>query len=524
MGNNCPAPAPDPVTTNHCNDYFNDAENNYYNMKDFCSAAGSIGDPYRETWCEKLGSTGEWNQLPINDSNDPVTCTYNDCYPYKVDPRPCCGGCCPIIGNVNICARRGFNGNPIKCCLQDKVCTNPGHGNPQLHTDAPASCFSDIAKKDTCAPCHRDVTSTSRSLPDDSFFTCQDKGLAPCRTLVSDYCAGNDLPLGSSEEWFSRWFNPATGEETPQSCVNALKRNLFSIGTIGCAARDIPLTNGAGLCTPVNFPISADGEIWSRDLMQRVFTRYSKEGFVLGTNPGSVGYSTFQDFLYEIGCAVPVVMQDSLKTTCAIYTDQSLSRDPTIANFCGCYLPDIQYEKYVNDYQVNKECTPMCNRETSIPLITGDNQPFRCNQTSCIIDDIAINLISSNVGQSGIGVSQICGNCAATGIGTASCNCVISSDVIDAVNANIGGINISEQCSSSVCSVKNPDPNGTPPTVQIPCSEVSDPNAFNNEVNAIRVALARVKQQRIMVAIFLVLLLLVFIWLALTLTGGRRRR
>ena len=530
MGNSCSIfPLADPNTLNHCNDYYNDGENlegvpGEYLMKDFCSyyPGQQNVDPqktyllFRSQWCDALGSPGEWDVIDINkaDFND---CGYNACSGYQIMSKSgCCNGCCAVAGTGNTCIRKQFNGDPIKCCLQDKVCQNPGRGEPQAHTDAPSSCFSDGAKKNTCSPCHRDITSRDETKADGSVFSCDDKGLTPCQELVLEYCSGQDLVSGDTS-WIQRWetTDPDLGQPV---CIYALKRNLFS--EIGCGGADIPITNQSGLCQPVTGPLSSEGVIWGRTLMDSVLERYANDGFVLGSNPGNVGYNTFQDTLYQISCAVPVIIQDGLDKSCSVYTADSVSRNPTIANFCGCYLPNEEYKHYVDFFQVNRECTPMCNRITSIPGVSGDNQPIRCNQSSCIIDDVTINLISSNIGQEGVGISQFCGNCSGTQPGTTgSCNCIISSDVITAVNANIGGINISEQCSSSICSIPNPDPLAKPAQISVPCSQVTNPNDdFNNALNSILFEEARKKQEKIIIIIIVILVLLFLAFLFINLS------
>lgn len=468
MGNCEGYPPSDPVTINHCNDYFTERDTAYI-AKDFCTIPAFSGRPYKEEFCSSLGSEGEWGEYGFLGGTG--ECIYNSCAPYQTMGLGCCDGCCGILGTYAICTRQKFNGNPIQCCLNDKVCSDPDPGDPDRHTDAPASCFSDPEKKDTCAPCHRDIASTSTSKPDGSKFSCADKGLTPCQDLMLSYCSGAD----GDPDWIDRWYNPNTGEVVPQSCEYALKRILFNIypdNTIfSCQASNVPLTNSAGICTPINFPLSAEGTEWGRTLMNAVLARYSADGYVLGAPPGSPQYNPFQDYLYQLGCSVPVIMQDGLRNACSIYSADTASRNPTVSNFCGCYLPDSEYSTYVDQYQINKECTPICNRRSTIPIISSDNQPYRCNQTVCIIDDISINIANSNVGD--IGISQVCGNCGQN----ASCTCIVSSNAIEAVNANVGGINLSTQCSSSTCSI--PGRTGT-----IPCSEINNPPTPTIDTNS----------------------------------------
>jgi hypothetical protein len=220
-------------------------------------------------------------------------------------------------------------------------------------------------------------------------------------------------------------------------------------------------------------PLSTSGSQWTKELMTKVFDRYASNGFVLGTIPGQPGYNDFQNFLYQLGCSVPVVYQDSLKDYCSIYTADRLSLNPEANNFCGCYLPDVEYIKYVDNYQIDKECTPMCNRPNSIPLVQGDNSAILCEQSVCLIDNIAINLLNSTV-SGGININQMCGNCAQSAGSTAGCSCIIQNNTIDGVSAEIGEIDLSQSCSTTQCTITNPNPNGSPPTLDVPCGQPTD--------------------------------------------------
>ena len=523
MSTPCQYP-PNPNTTNHCNDWYDhtDVINSVYVMTDFCTYLGPAGTKYRNQWCQALGSPGEW---AVDTTIKPNLCKYNDCNPYQPLDQ-CCGVCCPILGGNVWCKRVEFNGDPLTCCINDKVCVDPIPGNPYTHTDAPNSCFSDPQKQDTCSPCHRDITSTATSNADGSHFTCADKGETGCQDIMLNYCSGADLPPGDIS-WTERWTNPNLSKVNQPPCIYALKRNIFNLPVIGCQSVNISLTNGAGLCEPIPIPMSAEGVVWGERLMSQVFRRYADDGFVLGSTPGTNGYNVFQDTIYQISCAVPSIVQQGLYHTCSPYTLDTLSRNPSAANFCGCYLPDSEYTTYVDKYQINKECTPTCNRYNSIPLVSGDGTPYRCNQSACIIDDIAINLVSTSVGNSGIGITQICGNCNASGPNSASaCLCIINNNEIDAVDANIGGIDIKTQCTSSTCSIDNPNPgDGNPPSVLIPCSSLTnDPNAdFYNQVAAINQQKRIAKDIENLTKVFIAFLVLGGLLLAFLLTGKRNR-
>src|SRR5689334_17290876 len=114
MGNNCNKPPPSP--TNQCNVEIGQD----YTLANFCTLEGVGGNSYRETWCEKLGSPGEWG---VGNSNA-GSCAYNDCQPYIDVGAGCCRGCCGIAGAKVGCQRKAYNGNPVQCCLNDYTCNS----------------------------------------------------------------------------------------------------------------------------------------------------------------------------------------------------------------------------------------------------------------------------------------------------------------------------------------------------------------------------------------------------------------
>jgi len=166
-----------------------------------------------------------------------------------------------------------------------------------------------------------------------------------------------------------------------------------------------------------------------------------------------------------------------LTNYCSQYSADDLVSNPNLVRWCGCYLPDSEYVKYVNQYQINKECTPLCNRRGNIPLTnpTGTSN-ITCTTDTCLIDNISISLLNTTV-TNGINFSQLCGGCG-TNTSNAACTCIMENNTISAVNSKIGGgINISQSCGSSVCYEDNPNTAG-PAQLQIDC------NASTGTVNS----------------------------------------
>lgn len=487
----CP-PGPDPDTTNVCSLKPNQA----YRLPHFCTLAGSGGKQNRLTWCGKLGANGEWG---VEDTNGSGSCNYDDCGAFK-EATGCCRGCCAIAGSGVNCQRRKFRGDPLECCLQDLECNG---GLPTTGTESPAACFSDMAKKRTCDPCNRSLTSGPETVvytgANGRPITCAQTGSSSCQEIMYDYCTGADLnPTDTS--WIDRWVD---AQGNPQSCIRALERNLFQNYPQATKCQTVGGLNLTGPCRPVTRPatltgqsdqpnsagvdvqaLSSDGVAWGTQLMNGVFNKYRDQGFVVGSVPGQLGYNPFQNTLYTICCNAPIICQSGLSNTCSVYTAQRLSLNPNAANWCGCYLPDEEYEKYVNQFGVNKECTPTCNRSTTIPLVAGDNTAILCNQTVCIIDDVTINLNNTNL-NGGVNISQICGNCSGTLNSASSCSCIVENTTVDAANAQLGNINLNTSCTSSRCVVSNPGgfPD-LPATLPVPCDQTSDPKSVYEAAQA----------------------------------------
>lgn len=531
MGNDCSNyPPPDPDATNQCSKYASDV----YRMPGFCAESGVGGKNNRITWCQRMSTAGEWAP---QDTNGSGSCHYDSCATYRAVPSDgCCNGCCGITGSGVNCKRKQFAGDPLACCMKDLEC-NGGTDDASLATNPPA-CFSDTSQQDTCSPCYRSLTSDENTIYDatvrndgtiTNVVTCGDIGNGGCQEVMLNYCVGADIPTpnpdpsAAVQELASRWYDSNQG--TPGPCTIALERNLFQNLPSKCLAvgalpytstcrplfypgSTLPGSDGSTAGTPVT-ALSADGVEWAQAMFPQLIAKYNDLGFSLGSVPGGVGYNPFQDYLYSLCCQVPVMCQSTLENSCAIYTAQRLSVNPDATNWCGCYLPDSEYQKYVDAYQVNKECTPTCNRSTTIPLVNGANAPILCNQTICIIDDVTINLSNSTV-NGGINVSQICGNCSGTFGSQSSCSCIIQNTTIDGAQSNLGNINLNTVCSSSTCTVTNPGYPDLPATLEVPCDQTTDPDTVYAQAQAALEA-EQAAQNKQTIIIYLVIIVIFFV-------------
>lgn len=482
----------DPGTTNSCSPSLG----SQLELFNFATITGPLGDTYANTWCQKLGSPGEW----IGEAGGGEPAGYSDCNLYQVQGFGCCNGCCGITPAAGgLCTRVGFNGDPLTCCLQDYICST-GSYEPGGHNFN--SCFSDPQQKDTCAPQNQSIVTSA------------------CQSIINPYCSGADIEDPADTSWIGRWID-VNGDPVPGGCYYALRRNLFSFPNSTnpnkvCSTGPPIVTNNT--CTPVNtddFPVNADGYFATQELVQATIAKYVSNGFVLGALPGTAQFNQFQDFIYQnICCMYPGLCQNGLQQACSIHTAQRISLNPLVGAFCGCYLPNGEYQTYVNSYGLNKECTPTCNQPNSIPVANGDGSALICTQSSCILDNVNLNIINSSVA-GGITTAQFCSSCTtSTGVGV--CSCISENNTIDIINEQVAGSAnlLSQVCQSTTCTQTNPIPNGSPSIITVPCMGATG-NPFENEIEAQAAANAQARRNqiiKILILVIIVVLVLVVIF------------
>lgn len=485
MGTNCDS-HPEPDTANQCNVSIGDTTPDP--MPGFCTLLGPAGDSYRDQFCADMSTAGEWGD-PLTIENK---CSYNDCNAYQDFGFGCCKGCCGILGGGMACTRVSFTGNPITCCFNDYNC-NQG---------SEAACFSDPGQQNTCAngvngaPNYRNLVS-----PD-------------CQDAMTQYCTGT-LPTDDpqSTEWLDRWTTNGGG---PGSCTNALYRSMFNIGGTGHCWTLPPIqpTDICGLgLAGITGPIDAEGYFWAQNLVSAAMTRYQEQGFVIGALPGFNGFNPFQDWLSgAVCCPYPGLCQAGLDVACETYTAQRISLDPSIASWCGCHLPAGEYEDYSSKYNIPPQCTPMCNRVGTIPIVGINAEPVVCEQSVCLIDGVSLNLVRAQIG-GGIDFTQVCANC-----GGGGCSCVVADTTIDITNSVIGGVvfPVSEGCGNVSCTQSNPGVTG-PTSISVSCSGTGPQNPYAEFEAAQAAAKARSMKTSIIWTVVVIGLGLLIIFLLLLL-------
>nr|WIL04099.1 putative membrane protein [Cedratvirus lena] len=257
---------------------------------------------------------------------------------------------------------------------------------------------------------------------------------ASCSTLLNNLCSGTNT---NTEEWNRAWTQSSVPERDIPDCVYYLSRSLLR--ETPPVAQDIGRTRPP----PSLFRDSASIS-QSRDFMRSVFSNLITRGYLLGSAPNSRTFNSIEFSLYNVCKNVPGVCSSYLQDFCSTYNGQTILNNPALAKWCGCYLPEEEYARYVNEYSVNKECTPYCIRQESVPLANpAGNSPLTCAQNVCILDNVAITLQNSSV-RGGANFSQICGDCGQGG----RCSCVTSNINLTLVNSEVQGIDFTQNCSA----------------------------------------------------------------------------
>lgn len=499
MSLNCGTRHP-PILSNYCTgDPIGSGDTVNYVLQNFCTA--EFNDDVRRNFCSQIGGGNEWEfgqrttfgdcQVLWSDINDGVS----------IDKFGCCHFDCTGFGSGTTCNRTAYNGNKLNCCFRDLA-----------YNSLTQYCYDNNNGQNTCDPNYRDITSTS----------CQDD--------VLNYCVGNAVPdsgiaaldLSNPADLAtlnSRWTEAISNPNSIPDCIYAMNRNLFTN----------PETPGLTSSVPINPSLftNRNGFIWATNLMNTLFTNYIQAGYQIGAIPGFPGYDSvgFQtNILFPICSTIPGLCVSSLNNICGATTTNDLLQDPALVPWCGCYMNNLEYQTYVDNFQINKECTPTCARQGNIPLAnTSGYGVTLCNQTVCLIDDVTINLEQTQVGGD-INFAQFCSACSGgVAVGTttssstfntssSSCQCIINGFTLDAANSAIGGnVDLEQVCGpSTICYIKNPN-GSNPPLIQAPCDAGPNYNPNNDPIVIARKAAEQAARERTLIIIFLVIISIIII-------------
>jgi hypothetical protein len=292
--------------------------------------------------------------------------------------------------------------------------TQTGTFSPDCQLD-PKTGLPVTKAKNNIASCSLNATVSSSgynpAIPygTDSSFNFQ--GLPPCQSIFWRTLYGNE-PTFQNQYWTTDTIAlDSNGTTTNQSCpvdpVNGAVKacETTSNAPQGAACSASPF---AGIPTP-------SGVDWARTTLNAAVSKIKNinNGQSILTPYNLQTNAPFFSWLYSVCSSYPYLCSDFLTSECSAVTQSLIDDSPGVRNWCGCYLPSSFYDQYTNDF-INQECTPYCNSSSVIPMSQPDGTaPLYCEQSVCIIDDVAITLARTEFEGNGgsINFNQMCGSC-----------------------------------------------------------------------------------------------------------------
>lgn len=303
--------------------------------------------------------------------------------------------------------------------------------------------------------------------------------------ISTPYNFGDSLPPCQQIFWRTLYGNQ------PQ-----FKNNFYApAGTQGDISANTSILPQAAACGKIPFdgvptPV---GTANATELLEAAVKKYIANGGNLIAPIATTVDAPFRDWLKSVCSEYPALCQNILKTTCAKVTPDTFKFNPEALNWCGCYM-DTQsnqnaYAAYT-EFSISKECTPYCNAVDVIPSIDDIGNIKTCNQSVCMIDNVALNLAKSKVVGGAITFNQICTSCSAAGGNgtntntsssnggeqvitnnvTSSCQCIMNNLNLTTIGATIsGGINISEACNGNAKCYNTQTLDGIQQSVEVDC-------------------------------------------------------
>lgn len=382
-------------------------------------------------FCKSIGSGEEWIPAPISKRKQCCTSQGGKMDGVLVvDNLDDCIGKCDgsWLRSANTltgaCQRIKFTADPTVCCFLDNDCV---FQDPTIKD----RCWQTDLRDRTCDPKNRDLSSQN------------------CLEKILPYCTGDQLFLGQ-ENWWDLWvedtevdinsdevrrispgsvsskFTPKNFNPNPnrsqierrmkQPCLRALARAISGDQQFCTWDQLKTLEFRRGNYDP-------EGLAWAQKVVNSIFSKYNSEfgSFVGGVNRDGKQIDSMIDVFKEICTKFPVLCQAPLKDVCQNITVDDIvgGNVPNADVWCGCYMPENQYQKYTDLFQVNRECTPFCNTDLAIPLVDADGYQKYCLTNVCIIDDLKLNFVRDRItGGKPETFSLLCGGCGNSSVKT----------------------------------------------------------------------------------------------------------
>lgn len=211
------------------------------------------------------------------------------------------------------------------------------------------------------------------------------------------YCITNPFHIVQSQDkcsTYNEWIPPTV-------CTDYLNNSYLFNDTVG------PVTHNQGKFNNDNVGY-VNRVVYSA--FQDYLTNYDDiQSLVTTQDPGILN-------LLNMCVVGPLSCNDFLSQICQNCTPEDLSTNQRLLQLCGCYAKES-----LNQVNIGP-CASTCDNIYAIKsdIDTTNGLPVQCNRTTCVIDQVSINVanIQNNVT---VTVNQICNGC-----GNGGCYCVIN--------------------------------------------------------------------------------------------------
>ena len=328
-------------------------------------------------------------------------------------------------GSQVYCERTEYTAPDLPCCLRTWP-DNIWGRNIETTTDYPND---DIQNKDNC------FYVDPETLEVDSDRTCKpetaSRDTPTCSRGIAEYCMGNTDIQGNSTSfnvldtsWIrERWIDPNPLDPDADKSICEEQLDLY-----------LSQPSGPGATNAIN--------LLDRLIHRMRLTRHSINDARASTSPET---AQIWNLINNYCKSYPGVCDQALFNFCSQYSYQDLLYDQPLTELCGCFLPQAEYNQYSSIVSMPRQCAPICNQDNTIKTGNlGLMQWDRCDRDICLIDDLTINAIYSDID---VNVSQVCGGCGAEG---GQCTCIMSNLDFTAVDSNVR-LDIEQNCHQTTC-------------------------------------------------------------------------
>lgn len=204
-------------------------------------------------------------------------------------------------------------------------------------------------------------------------------------------------------------------------------------------------TKKVSVCDTYTMPFNGVPNDWKRQVLVRGIIEWGKK------LKGDVPTDDELISMFSKKCSENIGVCDlALKDLCTNVTMSDIKKNPSLGKLCGCFLQD---KEYTLPGIIPVECNGACNMNNIIKngvlrgeydTKTNNFEPLQCKQTTCVMDDITVDIINSQVDED-IDFSQLCGGCKKG----SNCTCIMSNITIEELNSKFKGkINFDQNCGS----------------------------------------------------------------------------